>query len=170
MSPYGLQKYVTEWECKIYSDLYGLDTVALRYFNVYSPDQKTTGAYSTVVANWMEALRNGTTPWITGDGNQSRDMLWLEDAVDANIFCMEREENFNGDYFDTGTGDNITLNKLKELVNKYHPEVEFNYVEPRQGDVRYTKAHAEPLTEAGWKAKTKIRDGMKECFKNIKRI
>jgi UDP-glucose 4-epimerase len=167
LSPYGLQKYVTEWECKLYSDLYGLDTVALRYFNVYSPCQEATGAYSTVVANWMAALRTGITPFITGDGSQCRDMLWLEDAVDANIFCMDRTWDFHGQYYDCGTGENITLNSLKDLVNEYHPNIEFDYIKARQGDVMYTKAHTEPLEEAGWKSKKNIREGISECFKNI---
>ena len=169
-SPYGLHKLMAEKECKLYSDLYGLDTVSLRYFNVYSPCQETSGAYSTVVANWMEALRNGTNPFITGDGSQSRDMLWLDDAVDANIFCMMRPWDFHGEFYDCGTGENITLNDLKDLINEHHPDVEFDYVEERKGDVLYTKAHTAPLEEAGWKSKKSIRDGMVECFKNIDKV
>ena len=93
-SPYALQKLVSEMECKLYSDLYGLDTVSLRYFNVYSEDQTVDGPYCTAIANWMHSIRQNIVPFITGDGTQSRDMLHVSDAVEANIFAMNREEIF----------------------------------------------------------------------------
>jgi len=68
ISPYALQKYTTELEAEIYSNIYGLDTVSLRYFNVYSPDQRADGPYTTAIANWMEALRKGINPFIRGMG------------------------------------------------------------------------------------------------------
>ena len=107
-SPYGLQKLVSEWECKLYSELYGLDTVSLRYFNVYSPCQKTGGAYGTAIANWMQYIRDVKDPYITGDGEQRRDMVHVQDVVSANLFAMNYEENFNGRHYDVGTGQNIS--------------------------------------------------------------
>jgi len=88
-SPYALQKYTTEIETSLYSKLYGLDTVSLRYFNVYSHDQTINGPYATAISNWMHAIRNNITPHINGDGEQRRDMVNVEDVVKANIFCME---------------------------------------------------------------------------------
>ena len=87
-SPYALQKLTSELETKLYSQLYGLDTVTLRYFNVYSEDQEVTGPYATAVANWMHYIKNNKNPYITGDGEQRRDMLYVHDAVSANIFAM----------------------------------------------------------------------------------
>ena len=89
-NPYALQKMTTEIETKLYSELYGLDTVSLRYFNVYSKDQPADGPYATAISNWMKYIKNGKNPFITGEGDQRRDMLHVTDAVSANIFSMER--------------------------------------------------------------------------------
>jgi len=168
-SPYGLQKLVTEMECKLYADLYGVDTVSLRYFNVYSEDQTVDGPYATAVANWMKHIREGEVPFITGDGEQRRDMLYVHDAVAANIFCMEYSDEFNGAHYDVGTGTNISLNEMKGIVKEYHPDVSFEYKPPRQGDVLYTKADTEPLAELGWRVKVKLSEGLNRCFKGIKK-
>jgi nucleoside-diphosphate-sugar epimerase len=110
----------SEIECRLYSELYGIDTVSLRYFNVYSPCQKDFGAYATAIANWMEHIRQNKNPFITGTGEQRRDMLNLEDAVSSNIFAMNRKEDFCGKYYDIGTGENISLNEIKNIVEKKH--------------------------------------------------
>lgn len=167
-SPYALSKLVPEMECKIYSKLYGLDTVCLRYFNVYSTDQRPDGAYGTAVASFMSAIEKGQRPYITGDGEQRRDMLNVHDAVSANIFCMERKENFDGQHFDVGTGENVSLNEIKEIVKEYHPNVEFDYVDPRAGDVMYTKADTSGLKKLGWQVKVNIKEGIRKCFKGVK--
>ena len=166
-SPYALQKLTTEIEAKIYSELYGLDTVSLRYFNVYSPDQKADGPYATAISNWMEFIRQNKTPFITGTGDQRRDMLHVDDAVSANIFAMNREENFNGKVYDIGTGSNISLNEVKQIVNKYFPSLNFSYVDERPNDVMLTKADVEPMKELGWSARTHIFSGIEECFKRL---
>ena len=164
-SPYALQKYTTELETTMYSHLYNLDTVSLRYFNVYSADQRADGPYATAVANWMKSIRENTNPYITGDGEQRRDMINVSDVVDANIFCMQYEQKFSGAVFDVGTGDNISLNEIANIVKLHHPSVEFDYVETRKGDILSTKADTTGLSEIGWSAKVQIRDGISECFK-----
>tara|TARA_Y100001973_G_C5174048_1_gene320813 strand:- start:413 stop:1288 length:876 start_codon:yes stop_codon:yes gene_type:complete len=163
-SPYGLQKLISEQECKLYSELYDLDTVSLRYFNVYSPCQKADGPYATAVANWMRAIREGINPFITGDGEQRRDMAFLDDIVSANIFAMNYRENFNGKHFDVGTGQNISLNEIKEIALKFHLGVEFDYVEPRKGDVLSTRAETNSLRNLGWTHSVSLEDGLKKCF------
>jgi len=167
-SPYGLQKLISEMECKLYSDLYGIDTVSLRYFNVYSEDQKADGPYATAIANWMEYIRKGKNPFITGNGEQRRDMAYLDDVVLANLFAMKYKENFNGRYFDVGTGSNISLNEIKDIVLKYFPDVTFDYVEERKGDVLYTQGNILPLKELGWKAEMNIQNGIHRCYKSLK--
>jgi len=166
-SPYALQKMVTEVECKLYPELYGMDTVSLRYFNVYSEDQTVDGPYATAIANWMHYIRQGKDPYITGDGTQRRDMLHVEDAVAANIFAMQHEDRFNGAAFDVGTGTNISLNEVKDVVLKYHPDVNFKYVDPRPGDVMYTEASTYGLKKLGWQTKMSIQDGIKKCFRRL---
>lgn len=168
-SPYGLQKLISEMECRLYSKLYEVDTVTLRYFNVYSPCQKAGDAYATAIANWMHFIREGRTPFITGDGEQRRDMAHLEDVVSANIFAMEYMGKFAGANYDVGTGDNISLNEVKEIVLKYHPELEFEYRPPRQGDVYITKADINLLNELGWSPSIPIKAGIEECFNFLKR-
>ena len=167
-SPYALQKLYTEKECKLYSELYGLDTVTLRYFNVYSPDQQAKTAYATAVANWMQHIRDNKFPFITGDGEQRRDMANREDVVSANIFAMEYDGEFNGQHFDVGTGDNISLNQMKDIVLEHLPNVIFEYVAEREGDVRYTKADIQPLIDLGWNPDYTIEKGIHECFRRLK--
>tara|TARA_R100000234_G_C4990527_1_gene175321 strand:- start:118 stop:1014 length:897 start_codon:yes stop_codon:yes gene_type:complete len=168
-SPYALQKYTTELETSMYPELYGLDTVSLRYFNVYSPCQEASGPYATAVANWMKFIREGRNPFITGDGEQRRDMSNLEDVVDANIFCMNHENQMNGSVFDVGTGNNISLNEMKEIVMEYFPNLNFEYLPPRAGDVLYTKANAESFSKIGWSAKVSIDEGIHSCFSSLKK-
>ena len=167
-SPYALQKYTTEIETSLYSKLYGLDTVSLRYFNVYSHDQTINGPYATAISNWMHAIRNNIVPHISGDGEQRRDMVNVEDVVRANMFCMERESDFHGDVLEVGTGTNISLNQIKQLVNKHFPDVDFEYRKPRPGDVRETKAKIAALKGMGWTASVDIFDGIEDCFMRIK--
>ena len=167
-SPYALQKYTTELETTMYSHLYGLDTVSLRYFNVYSHDQRADGPYATAVANWMRSIREGTNPYITGDGNQRRDMVNVEDVVAANIFCMNYGEPLNGAVFDVGTGDNISLNEISEIVKTHFPNSAFDHVEPRKGDVLMTRADTTGLAELGWNAKVTINKGISDCFGRLK--
>jgi len=167
-SPYALSKLVPEIECKLYSKLYELDTVCLRYFNVYSKDQKAKGPYATAVANFMQFIRDDKVPFITGDGEQRRDMAHVDDIVSANIFCMKYHEKFNGRTFDVGTGENISLNEIKEIVNRYFPFIEFEHVADRPGDVFFTKANMGPLAEIGWNPLVQVKEGIHECFKNLK--
>jgi UDP-glucose 4-epimerase len=162
-NPYALQKLITEKECGIYSEVYGLDTVALRYFNVYSEDQRADGPYATAVANWRRALLEHEVPFITGDGEQRRDMIHVEDVVSANIHCMEYLERFDGKVFDVGTGENISLNEVKTIVQKHH-SVDFEYVAPRPGEVATTRADTVPLHSHGWAASISITDGIDRCF------
>jgi nucleoside-diphosphate-sugar epimerase len=167
-SPYGLQKLVSEMEAKLYSDLYGVDTVTLRYFNVYSPCQPASGPYATAIANFMEFIRQEKNPFITGNGEQRRDMSHLEDVVSANIFAMEYDGKFGGQHFDVGTGDNVSLNEIKDIVHEFFEEVRFDYIEDRHGDVFLTKANMEPLRKLGWQPKNDVRDGIRECYRNLK--
>ena len=167
-SPYALQKLTSELETKLYSNLYGIDTVSLRYFNVYSPDQKADSPYATAVANWMRHIEEGKNPFITGDGEQRRDMAHKTDVVAANIFAMQYDGVFEGQNFDVGTGSNISLNEMKDIVNGYFPDVKFDYIDDRPGDVLATKANMQPLKDIGWSPKVQINDGISDCFERLK--
>ena len=167
-SPYGASKLVPETLCKNYSTAYGVDTACLRYFNVYSEDQQAEGPYATAVANWMKYIREDVKPFITGTGEQRRDMLHVDDAVAANIFCMEYDESFNGRHFDVGTGQNISLNEMKGIVHEYRPGTAFEYVDERPGDVVLTKADTSELADLGWTAAVSLSAGLNRCFRGLK--
>jgi len=166
-SPYALQKYTTELEVSMYARLYGVDTVSLRYFNVYSHDQTINGPYATAISNWMHSIRNNIQPYITGDGEQRRDMINVSDVVDVNIFCMKQERSFCGAVYDVGTGANISLNEIKEIVNRHFPDIDFKYTAARDGDVMLTCANVEPLRELGWRANIGVEDGIDDCFRRL---
>jgi UDP-glucose 4-epimerase len=168
-SPYGLQKLISEMECRLYAKVFDIDTVTLRYFNVYSPDQSATGPYATAISNYMQYIRDGRNPFITGDGEQRRDMVNVKDVVSANIFAMESETDFHGQYFDIGTGKNISLNEIKKIVLEHFPDIEFEYVPDRPGDILFTQADIEPINNLGWYAEIDIRQGIAECFENLKK-
>jgi UDP-glucose 4-epimerase len=162
-SPYGLHKLMSEMECKLYSQLYGLDTVCLRYFNVYAEDQPFGGAYSTVISAWMEMIRRKEPLRIDGDGEQTRDYIHVDDIVNVNLFCARHKEKFNGAAYDVGSGETISLNDIRKFVVATR-DVEWLQAPRRSGDVKHTKANIGPLADLGWKAKVNIMDGLSRCF------
>jgi len=162
-NPYALQKLATEIETKMYAEIYGLDTVSLRYFNVYSETQDTSGPYATAVAHWRHSLLNNINPYITGDGEQRRDMVHVDDIVSANIFSMNYDKDFKGKIFDVGTGDNISLNEIKDIILQTH-DVQFDYTIARAGEVKETRADIKPLEKLGWTASISVNEGIRKCF------
>tara|TARA_Y100000022_G_scaffold167707_1_gene152607 strand:+ start:50 stop:919 length:870 start_codon:yes stop_codon:yes gene_type:complete len=169
-SPYALSKYVGELESLLYNQLYGLKTVALRYFNVYSYDQEADSEYATVVCNWKKHIMENKTPFITGDGEQRRDMTHVDDIVSANIFCAENidKDDLWGHWYDIGSGENISLNELKEIVLKHFPDQKFDYVEPRAGDVMFTEADISKFKSHGWDSKIRLQEGLNDVFARLK--
>ena len=170
-SPYALSKYVGELETLLYHKLYGIKTVALRYFNVYSYDQVADSEYATVVCNWKKHISNpALTPFITGTGEQRRDMTHVEDIVSANMFCADNldKDELWGEWYDIGSGENISLNELKDIVLKYFPDQEFDYVPERIGDVMYTEAKLEKFKAHGWESKVPLREGLNKIYKELK--
>jgi len=162
-SPYGLHKLMSEMECKLYSDLYGLDTICLRYFNIYSEDQEYGGSYSTVISAWMELIKQNKPLRIDGDGEQTRDYVHVDDIVSANLFCANYEGRFDGSCFDVGTGEAVSLNSIKESVEKRY-KVKWQKSPEREGDVKHALANVVPLRDLGWAADIKIAEGLKKCF------
>ena len=164
-SPYGLHKLMSEMECKLYAEIYGLDTVSLRYYNVYSEDQQFGGPYSTVLSAWMEMLRRKLPLRVDGDGEQIRDFVHVDDVVRANIFCAFYEESFDGRTLDIGTGEHLSLNEIRGLIDQMH-DTRWTFADPRAGDIRTSRADIKPLTNLGWCAKIDIRKGIERCFNN----
>tara|TARA_B100000085_G_C18489345_1_gene490639 strand:+ start:213 stop:1127 length:915 start_codon:yes stop_codon:yes gene_type:complete len=140
MSPYALHKLIGEQYCKLYSDLYGLETVSLRYFNVYGERQNTEGAYCLVMGVFAQQLLDGKPMTINGDGEQRRDFTYVGDVVDANIKCATTLGfEFNGEVFNIGANDNRSVNDVANLLGGdsiNNPPV----LEPRQTRADNSKA------------------------------
>lgn len=167
-SPYGLHKLMSEMECRLFSELYDLDTVCLRYFNAYSEDQPFGGAYSTAICAWMEMIKQNKPLRIDGDGYQTRDLVHVDDIVGANIAAMESTERLNGVPYDVGTGESVSMNYIKNFINSRY-DIEWTYAPERKGDVRHTMADITRIKkDLNWKPSVTIVDGLKRCFKGVK--
>lgn len=114
LSPYALQKLIGEYYCKLYSEIYGIHTVCLRYFNVYGEKMPTIGAYRTVMGIFQDLKKQNKPLTITNDGEQRRDFTYVKDVVSANILAMENEQVCNGEVFNIGNGKNYSVNEIAE--------------------------------------------------------
>lgn len=140
LSPYALQKYAGEQYCVMFSRLYGLETVALRYFNVFGPRQDPAGFYSAVIPRFIVQLARGEKPTVFGDGEQSRDFTYIDNVVDANLLAAERSEAV-GEVINVACGERITLNRLlAELCDILGVDIPAEHAPPRAGDVRHSLA------------------------------
>ncbi len=115
LSPYGLQKYIGEQYCKVFSKIYGLDTVSLRYFNVYGERMLLEGAYCLVLGIFAKQMLEGKPLTINNDGKQRRDFTYVGDIVNANILTATRTEPFKGDVFNIGNGENYSVNEVAKI-------------------------------------------------------
>lgn len=138
-SPYALSKYYTETLALQFSDLYGIDTAALRYFNIFGPRQDPNGEYAAVIPKFIDVMLNGNRPVIYGDGEQSRDFTFIENAIQANILAAETD--VTGEAFNVGCGGRVTINELVETLNDVlGTDLVPRYDSPRPGDVRHSHA------------------------------
>jgi len=139
-SPYALQKLVGEYYCKVFAEVYGLETIALRYFNVYGPRQDPSSPYSGVLSIFMKSVLARRSPVIFGDGEQSRDFTFVDDVVDLNLKAA-RARHLSGAVYNAGNGGRITLNQAWSLLQKIEGvEIPAIYQAPRAGDVRDSQA------------------------------
>lgn len=168
-SPYGAQKLCDEIFCKLFSELFGLDTVCLRYFNVFGPGQYGDSAYSTVISAWLEALYSpkNKKAFIEGDGTQSRDFCYVDNVVDANILAMQSPKPFMGEAFNIAHGERITLNEIKNFIEQHTGnKLELEQRAPRAGDVAHTHADISKAKKwFGYEPKINFADGFKETVK-----
>ncbi len=125
LSPYGLQKLIGEQYCELYSTIHGLETVSLRYFNVYGEGAPTEGSYCLVMGKFIQQTREGKNLTIYGDGEQRRDFTYVQDVVQANILASTTED-ISGEAFNIGNGDNRSVNQIAEVFRK-----PIDYLEPR---------------------------------------
>jgi nucleoside-diphosphate-sugar epimerase len=143
LSPYALQKLVAEQYCTMFTALYGLETVTIRYFNVFGPRQDPSSPYSGVISLFIRAMSEGRSPTIYGDGEQTRDFTYVSNVVDGVLRACQASEA-NGEVINVATGDRISLNQLFRTVRDLvGATVEPTYAPPRAGDVRDSQADIE---------------------------
>ena len=140
LSPYALQKLVAEQYCQMFTALYGLETVTIRYFNVFGPRQDPSSPYSGVISLFISALCEGKQPRIYGDGEQTRDFTYVANVVDG-VLRACHAHGASGEVINVATGGRISLNQLFETVRDLvGASIEPAYVQPRAGDVRDSQA------------------------------
>jgi nucleoside-diphosphate-sugar epimerase len=141
LSPYAVAKLVGEYYCQVFARTYGLETVSLRYFNVFGPRQDPGSQYSGVISRFLLALNSGESPVIYGDGEQSRDFTYVSNVVDANMRAAESSEAV-GKVINVANGESVTLNELLATVQKLtgRTDIPAKYESPRVGDIRVSLA------------------------------
>lgn len=154
LSPYAVSKLAGEQLCRVYSELYGLDTVSLRYFNVYGPREPSRGEYATVVKKFQYKYLEDAPLTIVGDGEQRRDFTHVSDIVAANIAAMNYEPSLKGEIFNIGSGKNYSINEIARMISDKH-----EYVPARPGEARETLAdNSKAWRVLGWKPKQSLQN------------
>ena len=162
LSPYGAQKYYGEVMCKMFSEVYGLETVSLRYFNIYGERQNVGGAYAMVIGIFVDQLLNGKPMTIRGDGEQRRDFTYVGDVVNANILASQSENVGNGEVINIGNGDNRSINDIANMIGGDKVNVE-PVIEPKE--TLANNSLAEELL--GWKPTQNIEDWIPKYKKEM---
>jgi UDP-glucose 4-epimerase len=168
ISPYATTKLAAEGYTRSMHGVYGLDTVSLRYFNVFGPRQDPTSQYAAVIPNFISALLAGRPPVIFGDGEQSRDFTYVSNVVDANVLAMDAPEAA-GRVYNVACGERVTLNRLvAELRDLLASDVEPVYAEPRAADVRHSLADlTRARTELGYEPSVLLREGLQRTIQHF---
>jgi len=166
LSPYAVSKLSGEYYCQVFYRIYGLETVILRYFNVFGPRQDLVSQYAAAIPRFIKAMLNRKSPTIYGDGEQSRDFTFVENVVEANILAC-REEKITGEIFNIGGGRSTTINQLAELISRLlDKSIEPIYTDPRPGDVRHSLAD---ITKArrllSYQPRINLKEGLKRTLK-----
>lgn len=166
LSPYAVAKLVGEYYCRVFTRVYGLETVSLRYFNVFGPRQDPGSQYSGVVSRFVSCLLSDERPVIYGDGEQSRDFTYIENVVAANLSAASARDAA-GRVINVANGQRITLNQLLEELKQLtgRTDVTAEYREPRVGDVRHSLADITIAQEIlGYESKVDLREGLQRTL------
>ncbi len=167
LSPYAVTKYVNELYARVYGQLYGLELIGLRYFNVFGRRQDPNGAYAAVIPLFAKAVIQDEAPYINGDGEQSRDFTYIDNVIQANKLALftENTEAVNQVY-NVAVGDRITINEMWDVLRKLgNSELEAIHRDPRSGDVRDSLADiSKARTLLGYDPKIQVREGLELAF------
>lgn len=170
LSPYAVTKYVNELYAEVFGKTYGTDVIGLRYFNVFGPKQSPNGSYAAVIPLFMQALKENQSPKINGDGEQTRDFTYVDNAVQANIKGFFADEKARNQVFNVACGERISVNFLWEsLQQAAHSDLKATYGPPRQGDVRDSLADISKAQKIlGYDPVVSVREGLKWTWEYFK--
>lgn len=162
LNPYSVSKVAGEKMCKMYTDLFGLETIIFRYFNVYGPREPLKGPYAPVVGLFLRQYKAGEPLTIVDDGTQRRDFTYVDDVVNANILAMKTDvsKEYFGTIFNVGTGSNHSVIELARMISHL-----VTFIEPRPGEAKETLADNNKLKRVfGWNPIKKIEDYVEEIL------
>jgi UDP-glucose 4-epimerase len=163
-SPYAVAKLAGEYYCRVFTEAYRLATVCLRYFNIYGPRQDPSSDYAAVVPAFLHRASRGEALLINGDGEQTRDFIYVQDAVRANILAAE--SGLTG-VFNIGSGEATTVNRLADLINRTTGNgVRSIYRDPRPGDVRHSRADISKAAALGYRPEYSLEAGIEATIKS----
>ena len=167
LSPYAVDKLASEQACQMYTHLYGLETVSLRYFNVFGPRQDPSSPYSGVISIFSDYLSQGKQPTIYGDGEQTRDFVYVSDVVEANIKAATAP-SAAGKTINIATGGKLSINALlKTIADLKDQPFEPQYKPGRQGDIRHSRADISAAREyLDWQPVVSFEDGLRKLFES----
>ncbi len=162
LSPYAVGKLVGEYYCSVFHEVFGLETISLRYFNVFGPYQDPTSQYAAAIPSFVTSILKDEPPTIYGDGEQSRDFTYVDNVVEANLLAV-RAKHTAGEVLNIACGEAVTVNKIIDMINEIlGRNIKPIYTDPRPGDVKHSLADitaAEKLL--GFKPIVDFKDGLK---------
>ena len=163
LSPYAVSKLAGEYYCRVFHGLYGLETIALRYFNIFGPRQDPNSQYAAVVPNFVKAATSGRPPTIFGDGLQSRDFTFVDNAVEANLKACDAPPAAAGRAYNVACGDSATLlDLLRILEGITGTPIRPVHADPRPGDVRHSLASIEEARRSlGYETRVGLEEGLR---------
>ncbi len=166
LSPYAVSKLTGEYYAKVFYEVYGLETIILRYFNVFGPRQDPNSPYAAVIPKFLKLMIHNKAPEIYGDGKQSRDFTYIKNVVEANILALKKK-NIGGKIFNIACGRSVSLNELVELMNKIlGKNIKPIYGIPRKGDIRHSLADISKSKKLlGYRVKYPLEDGLRKTTK-----
>lgn len=170
LSPYAASKLIGEVYCQTYYRAYGLPTVCLRYFNIYGPRQDPNGDYAAVIPKFAQRLKAGQAPLIYGDGQQTRDFVYVGDVVRANLLACEHPQA-SGRVFNIASGQGTSLLELAASVNGLTPQpIQPQFAPPREGDILHSRGDGTCAhTTLGFQPTMRLNEGLKQLYDSINR-
>ena len=162
ISPYALSKYTGERYCQIFSEIYNLPTICLRYFNVFGPRQDPNSTYSAAIPKFINLMLEDKQPVVFGDGEQSRDFTYVKNVIEANMLAAK--SNISGEVINIACGERISINKVITILNKIlNKDIKPIYKKARAGEVKHSLADiSKARNQIGYKPEYKFIEGLKE--------